>query len=138
MSGQNQIQTCQQKRNYVSRIIYKAPKKYHDKIVQINKQTSDLFMEHGALMYEVFQISRDNTFECEGMVEITNIANLISVDQDEELWIEMHSYRDIEHAKEFMAKCENDVRIQPLYKQFIMTITQETKIVIGDFNRIRF
>jgi uncharacterized protein YbaA (DUF1428 family) len=134
MSELNQIQMQQQKGNYVVFIFYKIPKEHHDEMVQINRETVDLFREHGALRYEVFNLSDDKNLELDGF---DNISNLIPVSKDEEVWLEMHVYRDIEHAAEFMGKCEKDKRLQPLYKKFIETIIPGSKIVIGDFSKPR-
>ena len=105
-SSQTQTQTQQETGNYVVIVFYKVPKKFHNEIVQINKESFVLFSEHGALKYEVFQLNNVKIREGEGIEAFTNITNLISVSQEEELWVEAHSYRDKEHAKEMMAKCE--------------------------------
>ncbi len=70
------------------------------------------------------------------MEVFTNITNLIPVGQGEELWVEVHSYRDAEHAKEMMANCEKDERMQPLFKQFMDIIVPGSKVVMGDFSRL--
>ena len=128
-------QTQQETGNYVVFVFYKVPK-FHNEIVQINKESFVLFSEHGALKYEVFQLNNVKTREGEGIEAFTNITNLIPVSQEEELWVEAHSYRDKEHAKEMMAKCENDERMQPLYKQFVDIIVPGSKVVMGDFSRL--
>jgi uncharacterized protein YbaA (DUF1428 family) len=129
-------QTQQETGNYVCLVFYKVPKKFHNEIVQINRESFDLFKEHGALKYEVFQLNNGKSWEGEGMEAFTNITNLIPVSQEEELWVEVHSYRDTEHAKEMMAKCESDERMQPLFKQFMDIIVPGSKVVMGDFSRL--
>jgi uncharacterized protein YbaA (DUF1428 family) len=130
-------QTQQETGNYVGLVFYKVPKKFHNEIVQINRESFDLFKEHGALKYEVFQLNNGKAWEGEeGMEAFTNITNLIPVSQEEELWVEVHSYRDTEHAKEMMAKCERDERMQPLFKQFMDIIVPGSKVVMGDFSRL--
>lgn len=128
------LQTPQQERNYTALIFYKSPKKYHDEIVQINKKSYDLFKDHGHENFQVFQLRNSNTFEGEGMNAFINITNLIPVNEDEELWVELHSYGDIEHAKEIMAKCEKDERMRPIYERFMKIISPGTKMIMGDFN----
>ncbi|HYO06179.1 MAG TPA: DUF1428 family protein [Phototrophicaceae bacterium] len=122
---------------FVGLVFYKVPNKFHDEIVQINKDSFELFREHGILKYEVFQLNNGKTWEGEeGMEAFTNITNLIPVSQEEELWVEVQSYRDTEHAKEMMAKCERDERMQPLFKQFMDIIVPDSKVVMGDFSRL--
>ena len=129
-------QTQQETGNYVGLVFYKVPKKFHNEIVQINRESFGLFKEHGALKYEVFQLNNSKIWEGEGMEAFTNITNLIPVSQEEELWVEVHSYRYTEHAKEMMSKCEKDERMQPLYKQFMDIIVPGSKVVMGDFSRL--
>ena len=135
MSELSQTQQ-EQTGNYVALVFYKVPTKYHNEVLQINKESIVLFKEHGILRYEVLQLNNNKTFEGEGMEAFTNLTHLIPVGQEEELWVEMHSYRDIEHAKEMMAKCEKDERMQPLFKQFMNVIVPGSKVVMGDFGRL--
>jgi hypothetical protein len=138
MSESSQTQTQQETGNYVGLVFYKVPNKFHNEIVQINKESFELFKRYGILKYEVFQLNKGKTWEGEGegMESFTNITNLIPVSQEEELWVEVQSYRDTAHAKEMMAKCEKDERMQPLYKQFMDIIVPGSKVVMGDFSRL--
>ncbi len=129
-------QTQQETGNYVALVFYKVPKKFHNEIVKINKESFDLFKGHGVLKFEVLQLSDSKTWEGEGMESFTNITNTMPVSQEEELWVEMHSYRDTGHAKEIMAKFERDERMQPLFKQFMDIIVPGSKVVMGDFSRL--
>jgi hypothetical protein len=129
-------QTQQETGNYVALVFYKVPKKFHNEIVQINKESLDLFKGHGVLKFEVFQLNDGKTWEGEGMESFTSITNLMPVSQEEELWVEVHSYRDTGHAKEIMVECEKDERMQPLFKQFMDIIVPGSKVVMGDFSRL--
>ena len=69
MSESSQAQAQQETGNYVGLVLYKVPKKFHDEIVHINRESFGLFKEHGALKFEVFQLNNGKTWEGEGMEE---------------------------------------------------------------------
>ena len=44
----------------------------------------------------------------------TSIAKTVSANQDDEVWMEIHSYKDSKHADEVQAKIENDGNMKPI------------------------
>ena len=90
-------------------------------MVELEKQFIDTFRNHGGLRFEVFQLSGT-----ENMIDWTNMAKIISANQDEEkIWVEQVFYRDSTHQDECMAKCGNDENMKRLYKQFMDVITPD-------------
>ena len=70
--------------------IYRNSKKDHDAMVGLQKEFRDLFTKLGdSPGYEVFHL--DN-FECP-MEGISNIAKVLSANQDEGVWVEILSYK---------------------------------------------
>jgi large subunit ribosomal protein L17 len=65
----------------------------------------------------------------------TNIANTVSANQDEEVWVELHSYIDHKQLDDVSAKMEKDESAGQLYKKFTDLITPESCIE-GQFSRI--
>ena len=52
--------------------LYRAPKKNHDGMVEVNRQSRDFFTKHGASSFEVFSLdSREN------MMEFVNLSKTI-------------------------------------------------------------
>jgi len=85
----------------IQQFIYRLPKKNHEAMVELEKQFIDTFRNHGGLRFEVFQLSGT-----ENMIDWTNMAKIISANQDEEkIWVEQVFYRDSTHRDECMAKC---------------------------------
>jgi uncharacterized protein YbaA (DUF1428 family) len=116
----------------VQQFIYRLPKKNHEAMVELEKQFIDIFRKHGGLRFEVFQLSGT-----ENMIDWTNIAKIISANQDEEIWVEQVFYRDSTHRDECMAKCGNDENMKRLYKQFMDVITPGSSPIMGEFSRLR-
>jgi uncharacterized protein YbaA (DUF1428 family) len=112
--------------------VWRLPKKNHDAMVQFEKQINDLFWKHGTQPPKIFQLNSTKTSENMGF---TNIANTVSANQDEEVWVELHSYIDHKQLDDVSAKMEKDESAGQLYKQFMDLITPESCIE-GQFSRI--
>ncbi len=69
-------------------------------------------------------------------MEFENLSKPISASEDEEDWLEIQSYRDAEHVKEFAASMEGDKSIEPLYKQFMDPITHGSIVSFGGFSKL--
>ena len=112
--------------------LYRAPKKNHDSLVRLNKQSHDFFMKYGALKFEVFTIhNREN------MMDFVNLAKTISANEDEEVWLEIQSYKNSQHVKEFVDKMKDDKSMETLYKEFMDLITPGSVVSFGGFDKIK-
>lgn len=112
--------------------VWRLQKKNHDTMVQFGKQINDLFRKHGTQPPKAFQLNNIKTSENMGF---TNIVNTVSANQDEEVWVELHSYIDHKQLDDVSAKMEKDESAGQLYKQFMDLITPESCIE-GQFSRI--
>jgi uncharacterized protein YbaA (DUF1428 family) len=116
----------------VSHFVYRVPKKNHDAMLQLCKEAYEMFKQHGILHYDAFKLSSTNV----PMEGLANIANIISANQDEEVWIESIYYRDHQHMNEVMAKMEKDERAGQMMKQSMDLLPSGAKFIIGDFERL--
>ena len=97
MSISNEMETKQRIGNQVQLFLWRLPKKNHDAMVRFAKQVNDLFMKQGIQPPKVFQLNNNKT-KTSGDMGFTNITNAISANHDEEeIWLELHSYRDHKH-----------------------------------------
>jgi uncharacterized protein YbaA (DUF1428 family) len=135
MSKSNEIEIKQQAGNHVQIFLWRLPKKNHDAMVQFANQVNDIFRKHGMQPPEVFQVYDNNT-QTSGDMGFTNIANAVSANQDEEeIWLELHSYRDRKHQEEVGAIMQSDESAGQLFRQFMGLITPGSCIE-GHFGRI--
>ena len=118
----------------VSHIIYRVPKNNHDAMLQLCKEAYDMLKQHGILHYDIFKLSNNRV----PMEEFENVANLVSANQDEEVWIESIYYRDRQHMKEVMSKMEKDERTGELMKQSMALLPPGAKFIMGEFEHLRF
>src|SRR5918996_559020 len=89
--------------NHVQLFIWRIPKKHHDTMVKLQKQFNDINIKHGALRVEVFQLTNTDTYE-----GCTNIFNTVSASQDEEIWVELQSHRDLKRMDEITSEIMKD------------------------------
>jgi uncharacterized protein YbaA (DUF1428 family) len=121
--------------NQVQLFIWRIPKKNHDAMVKLQKQFNDLLIRHGVLRMEIFQLT--NTEAYDGCI---NIATTMSDNQDEEIWIELQSHRDLKQMNEVIAEAMKDEDMSaegPLVKEFLNLVTPGSGMIMGKFTRLR-
>jgi uncharacterized protein YbaA (DUF1428 family) len=116
----------------VSHILYRVPKKNHDAMLQLCKEAYEMLKQHGILHYDVFKLSNTDA----PMDGFDNIANTISANQDEEVWVESIYYKDRQHMNEVMSKLEKDERMGESMKQSMALLPPGTKFIMGEFERL--
>jgi len=100
-------------------------------MVEVNRQSRDFFTKCHPSGFEVFSLdSREN------VMEFVNLSKTISASEEEEVWLEIQSYRDAEHVKEFTANMQGDKSIEPIYKRFMELITPGSIVTFGGFGKI--
>ena len=132
---------------YLQLLLYRVPKKNHDAVVQNLKQSVPWFNKH-EVRIEYFQLGNTETQDTvnsakqsgmQGMNSIESIAKTISAgkDDEEEVWIEQHYFRDYKHSEDVNAKMMQDKSFEPLLNDFFGLITQGTSLIIGGFRRLK-
>lgn len=131
MSNQNVDETSNKSASQVAIFLYRAPKANHDALVKVNKHSHDFFMKHGVLKFEVYNL---NTRE--DMMEFLNLSKTISASDNEDVWMEIQSYRDAKHVQEFMKAMEGDKSGDEMYNEFMKLITPGSIVTFGDFSKL--
>jgi hypothetical protein len=89
-------------------------------------------MKYGVLKFEVFNLSsRDD------IMDFTNIAKIDSANDDEEVWLEIKSYRDADHVKDFVKVMESDKSGNEMYCEFMKLITPGSIVTLGDMGNLK-
>jgi uncharacterized protein YbaA (DUF1428 family) len=120
--------------NQVQLFIWRIPKKNHDEMVKLQKQFNDLLIKNGVLRMEIFQLTNTETYD-----GCTNIATIMSANQDEEIWIEMQSHRDLKQMNEVTTEAMKDENMSTdghLLKQFMNLVTPGSDMIMGKFTRL--
>ena len=106
----------------------RAPKKNHDALIKIGKQTDIFFKKHGVSKNGYRLNARED------MMGFVNLSKTISANDDEDVWLEIQFYRDTNHVQEVMKALEGDKRAAELYDESMKLITPGP-IVFGDFSK---
>ena len=97
----------------VQHIVYRIPNRNHTSMLRLCEKASDIFRESGDLRHEVFQLNNTDV----PLGGFASIADIISAEKDEEVWLELLHFRDRKHMKKVIAKMEKDERCERSYKQ---------------------
>jgi uncharacterized protein YbaA (DUF1428 family) len=130
--------------NYLQLFFYRAPKKNHESIAKNVKQFVPWFKKHGVRI-EYYQFGNSETQAAidsakkSGMDVMDSIAKSLSptAEDEEEIWIEQHYFRDYKHCEDVYAKMMQDKSIEQLGNEFFGLITQGKKLITGGFHRLR-
>jgi uncharacterized protein YbaA (DUF1428 family) len=135
MSKSNMTEMEKEVGNQVQLFIWRILKKNHDAMVKLQKQFNDINIKYGVLHIEVFQLTNTDTYD-----GCTNIFNTVSANQDEEIWVELQSHRDLKRMDEITSEVMKDESMHaegPLVKQFMDLVTPGSGMIMGKFTRLR-
>jgi large subunit ribosomal protein L17 len=111
-------------------VFIRAPKKNQDALAKIGKETDDFFKKNGVSKYVYRLNSRENR------MDFVNLSKIIPANEDEDVNLEILSYRDAKHVEQVMKAMEGDKRANELYKESMKMITPGS-IVFGDFSQLK-
>jgi hypothetical protein len=120
-----------QKGDYVQLFAYKMPKQNNERMVNLQKQLTSMYRNHGTLHSEFFRLGSRETFK-----SLVSIAETVPTSPDEELWVELEYYKDRKHRDGVVASVEKDACGGPLFGELMGLISQESRIVMGEFERV--
>jgi uncharacterized protein YbaA (DUF1428 family) len=134
MSKSNTKEMEQEIGSQVQLFVWRIPKKNHEAMVKLQKQFNDILIKHGVLRMEIFQLTNTDTYD-----GCTNIFNTISANQDEEIWVELQSHRDLKRMDEITSEIMKDEMHAEgsLVKQFMDVVTPGSGMIMGKFTRLR-
>ena len=111
-------------------VFIRAPKKNRDALAKIGKETDEFFSKHGVSKY----VYRLNTRE--NVMDFVNLSKIMSANDEEDVNLEILSYRDAKHLEEVMKAMKGDNRASELYNESMKIITPGS-IVFGDFSQLK-
>jgi len=111
-------------------VFIRVPKKNRDALAKIGKETDNFFRKHGVSKF-VYRLN-----EKENITDFVNISKIISANDDEDVNLEILSYRDVKHVEDVMKAMQDDKRSNELYMESMKIITPGS-IVFGDFSQLK-
>jgi hypothetical protein len=117
--------------SYIQLFAYEMPKQSNERMINLQKQLTSMYKNHGTLHSEVFRLGSRETFK-----SLVSIAETVPTSPDEELWVELEYYKDRKHRDGVVASVEKDACGGPLFGELMGLISQESRIVMGEFERV--
>jgi uncharacterized protein YbaA (DUF1428 family) len=102
-SNATEVDAQKETGNLLQLFKWRLPKKNHDAIVQFDKQAYILFRKHGIQSAEVIRL---NDHESTEEIGFTNFVDTVKAGKNEELWLELHSYRNHKQLYDISAKMQ--------------------------------
>lgn len=121
----------QETKNYVEFVSYRVPKKNHESLLQVTNRLIELIKKE-EVFYECFDL-----ISAEKIPGFTKVSRIIPINTDEEeIWINMVTYKGRKHCNEVVEKISKDKECQDIYEEFIKLITPGTEFINGEFRNL--
>ena len=131
MSNPNAAEIGKEIGDQIRLYVYSVPRKNHDAMLQISSQFIDMFKNYGCYARS-FQLNKTETPK-----GFTSMTNVISANQDDEVWLDIESYRDRKHMKDVVSKIESNEGALSLMKQYLDLLTPGSSPVREEFSRLK-
>jgi uncharacterized protein YbaA (DUF1428 family) len=115
---------------HLETFVYRVPKRNHNAVIANLKKFVPWFEGQGVRI-EYYQFG-----EGEIMEGMESIAKTLSAADDEEIWMELQYFRDLQHRKDVYAKMMRDKTIEPLGTEFFGLVSQGKPLVAGGFKKL--
>lgn len=118
-------------KNYVEFVFYRVPKKNHESLLQVTNRLIELLKKE-EVCYECFGL-----IGAEKIHGFINLSRIIPINTDEEeIWINMVTYKGRKDRTEVVEKISKDKECQDIYEEFIKLITPGTEFINGEFRNL--
>ena len=111
MSNSDNFSNQRDSGSVIKILLIRAPKENHEALVKIGKQTDLFYKKHGVSKYVYRMNAREE------IKDFVNLSKVISTSDDEDVWLEILSFRDSNHVQEVMKALEGDKRGNELYTE---------------------
>ena len=116
--------------SYVEFMISRSPKRHREALMRLEKKSAHIFRREG-IVYDLFLLGDSTSWE-----GFTNISKTISASEDEDVWINMLSYKDKKDRDEFVSKILDNKECKEGYEEFTKLISPGSEIITGEFSRL--
>ena len=118
-------------KNYVEFVFYRVPRKNHELLLKVTTRLIELLKKEN-VSYECFGLNSS-----EKIPGFINITRIIPINPDEEeIWINMVTYKHQQHRAEVVEKISKDKECQDIYEEFMKLLTPGTEFINGEFKNL--
>jgi hypothetical protein len=109
---------------------YCVPKKNHGEMLDVTTKLSKTYQRHGSLGTKLYILGESTIFQ-----GFTGIQKQFGANPDDEVWIEVDSYRDASHLKQVVESVGADKEAYPLWEKLMHLVGPGRSIPMGEFER---
>ena len=118
-------------KNYVEFVFYRVPRKNHELLLKVTTRLIELLKKEN-VSYECFGLNSS-----EKIPGFINITRIIPINPDEEeIWINMVTYKHQQHRAEVVEKISKDKDCLDIYEEFMKLLTPGTEFINGEFKNL--
>lgn len=118
---------------YLQLYVYRIRRAHREKFLNTMRKAREVYRKHGAYGEELFMLQNKTP-----KYGVTGLWELLPTAEDEELWIGLDRYGNLEHCAEVTKKVDADPKIDPLYEQTIGLVSSASQIVRGEFEMVAY
>jgi Protein of unknown function (DUF1428) len=113
--------------------VYCVPKKNHGEMLDVTTKLSKTYQRHGSLGIKLYVWGESTLFQ-----GFTGIQKQLGANPDDEVWIEVDSYKDASHLKKVVESVGADKEAYPLWEKLMHLVGPGRSIAMGEFERVIF
>ncbi len=118
-------------KNYVEFVFYRVLRKNHELLLKVTTRLIELLKKEN-VSYECFGLNSS-----EKIPGFINITRIIPINPDEEeIWINMVTYKHQQHRAEVVEKISKDKDCLDIYEEFMKLLTPGTEFINGEFRNL--
>ena len=120
------------KQDCVQLFIYKIPTENHDVMLRLAQKFNEILRKHGTLASDFYQLKPMDVFK-----GLSSITSTVSASPDEEVWIEVDHYKNLEHREAVLASIRKDPESGPTFGPLSDVVSQGYAAPTGVFSRLQ-
>jgi len=119
--------------SYLQLYIYRIRKAHRKKFLNTMRKAREVYRKHRAYGEELFMLHNKTA-----KYGVTGLWELLPTTEDEELWVGLDRYENLEHCAEVTEKVDADPEIDLLYERTIELVSSASRIVRGEFEMVAY
>lgn len=116
---------------YAQVFLYRVPKANHEAFANTEGKLAALFLKHGILRSEFYVLGDARIFR-----GFQDLRVVLEATPEEEVWVEVDTYRDAEDSLRVIADIGKDPATGPLFAQVIQLATPGVLCAQGNAERV--
>lgn len=116
---------------YAQVFLYRVPKANHDAFASTEGKLAVIFRRHGILTADFYVLGDARVFR-----GFQDLRALLGATPEEEVWVEIDTYRDVADSTRVIADIGKDPASLPLFAQVLQLATPGVLAAQGNGNRV--